>query len=68
MHYYGVKGQNYLQGRIEMHHNLENSTRVPLKYTKGSPILIVAICMGKIHQNTKGKRRIKFSSLSYIIL
>ena len=28
----------------EIHHNLENST---LKYTMGSPVLIVSICMGK---------------------
>ena len=31
----------------EIHHNLENSTRDPLKYTKDCPILTVSICMGK---------------------
>ena len=31
----------------QLHHNLENSTCDPLKYTMGSPILIVSICMGK---------------------
>ena len=31
----------------EIHHNLENSTCDPLKYTMGSPILIVSIYMGK---------------------
>ena len=31
----------------EIHHNLENSTFVPFKYTMGSPINIVSICMGK---------------------
>ena len=31
----------------EIHHNLENSTCDPLKYTMGSPILIVPIYMGK---------------------
>ena len=30
----------------EMHHNLEISTCEPLKYTMGSPILTVSICMG----------------------
>ena len=32
--------------RTEIHHNLENSTCDPLKYTICSPILFVAICMG----------------------
>ena len=31
----------------EIHHNIENATCDPLKYTMGSPILIVSICMGK---------------------
>ena len=31
----------------EIHHNLEISTSDPFKYTMGSPILIVTICMGK---------------------
>ena len=31
----------------EMHHSLENFNCDPLKYTMGSPILIVSICMGK---------------------
>ena len=31
----------------EIHHNLENFTCDPLKYTMDSPILIVSICMGK---------------------
>ena len=31
----------------EIHHNLENSTSDPLKYTMGSPIIIVSMCMGK---------------------
>ena len=31
----------------ETRNYLENSTRDPLKYTMGSPILIVSICMGK---------------------
>ena len=36
------------------HHDLENSTRGPLKYTTGSPILSCCInVFGKIHQNTK---------------
>ena len=30
-----------------IHHNLENSTCDPLKYTMGSSILIVSRCMGK---------------------
>ena len=33
--------------RTEIHHNLENSTCDPLKYTMGSPLLIVLKCMGK---------------------
>ena len=28
----------------EIHHNLEYSTCGPLKYTMGSPILIISIC------------------------
>ena len=39
-----------------IHNNLENSTCDPLKYTMGSPILIVALPMGKFYQNTKGFR------------
>ena len=31
----------------DLNHNLENATCDPLKYTLGSPILIVSICMGK---------------------
>ena len=31
----------------ETHHNLENSTCDPLKYTMGSAILIVSICVEK---------------------
>ena len=31
----------------EIHQNSKNSTCHPLKCTMGSPILIVAICMGK---------------------
>ena len=31
----------------EIHHNLENSTFNSIKYTMGSPILIVSLCMGK---------------------
>ena len=31
----------------EMHHNLEVSTRDPLKYTMGNFILILSTCMGK---------------------
>ena len=31
----------------EIHHDLENSTCDPFKCTMSSPILIVAICMGK---------------------
>ena len=31
----------------DRHHNLENSSHDPLKYTVGSPILIVSICAGK---------------------
>ena len=31
----------------DIHHNIENTTCYPLKYTMGSPILIVPICMGK---------------------
>ena len=31
----------------EILHNIENSTRDPLKYAMGSPMLIVSICMGK---------------------
>ena len=30
-----------------MHHNLETLTCDPFKYTMGSPILIVSICMGQ---------------------
>ena len=40
--------------RTEIHHNLENSTCDPLKYTMGSPILIVSICKGKSIGGTKG--------------
>ena len=32
---------------IEIYHKLEISTCDPLKYTMGSPMLIVSICMGK---------------------
>ena len=41
----------------DIQHNLENSTCDPLKYTTGSPILIVSTDMyryGKVHQSTKG--------------
>ena len=31
----------------EIHHNFKTSTRYPLKYKMGNPILIVSICMGK---------------------
>ena len=31
----------------EIHHDFETSTCNPLKYTMGSPILIVSICMRK---------------------
>ena len=31
----------------ELHHNIENSTCDPLKYTMGSPMHIVSLCMGK---------------------
>ena len=31
----------------DIYQNLENSTSDPLKYTIGSPILIVLMCMGK---------------------
>ena len=31
----------------EIHHDLENSTCAPLKYTMDNPILIVSMCMGK---------------------
>ena len=31
----------------EILHDLETSTCDPLKYTMGSPVLIVSICMGK---------------------
>ena len=31
----------------EIHHDLKNATCDPLKYTMGSPILIVSICIGK---------------------
>ena len=36
-----------------MHHNFENCTWDPLKYTMGSPKVIVSICMGpsiRIHR------------------
>ena len=33
--------------RAEIHHNLENSSCDPLKYTMGSLIFFVPICMGK---------------------
>ena len=36
----------------KMHYNLEKSTYDPLKYTMGSPILLI---YRKIHQNAKGK-------------
>ena len=39
----------------ELHYNLENSTCDPLKYTIGSPILIVTICMGKSTSKPCGK-------------
>ena len=32
---------------IEVYINFENSTCDPLKYTMGSPIFIVLMCMGK---------------------
>ena len=39
---------NNLQGQnLTEIHNLENSTCDPFKYTMGSPMLIVSICMGK---------------------
>ena len=31
----------------EIHHNLETSTCDPLKYTMGSPLPVVSLCMGK---------------------
>ena len=34
-------------------YNLENSTCAPLKYTMGSPILIVSIYIWEIHQRIK---------------
>ena len=33
--------------RKQIHHDLENSTCDPLKYTMSTSILIVSICMGK---------------------
>ena len=37
-----------VRDKINIHHNLENYTCDPLKYTMDScPILIVSICMGK---------------------
>ena len=39
--------------RTEIHHNLENSTCDPLKYTMESLTYCINI-YGKIHQNTKG--------------
>ena len=46
------QGMHYLlrikeSSGTEIHYNLENSTRDPLKYLMGSPILIVSSCMGK---------------------
>ena len=38
----------------EIHHNLENSTCDPLKYTMGNPTLIVSICMEKSTRIQKG--------------
>ena len=47
-----------LSGTV-IHHNLENSTCDPLKYTVGSPILIVSVCMGKSIRI----QRVKYSQL-----
>ena len=44
-----------------LHHNLENSTCDHLKYTMGSPILIVSICLG----NSIRIQRIKEICLSH---
>ena len=38
---------DFIRVVTEVNHNLENSTRDPLKYTIGSPILIVSTCMEK---------------------
>ena len=43
-----------LRIRTELHHNLENSTCDPLKYTMGNPITYNINMYGKIHQNTVG--------------
>ena len=38
----------------EIHHNLENYNYDPFKYTMGSPIRIVSVCMGKTTGASKG--------------
>ena len=42
----------------EIHHNLENSICIPLKYKMDNTILIVSIMFGKMHQNIKGLNKI----------
>ena len=45
----------------EIHHNLENPTCDPLKYTMGSLILIVSICKGKSIRIRKSIRILRFN-------
>ena len=41
----------------EIHHNLGNSTRYPLRYTMDSPIFIITICMGKSTRMQRGNTK-----------
>ena len=49
------------RSKSEIHHYLKNPTCDPLKYTMGSPILIVSREQGKIHPNTKVKHKLKIN-------
>ena len=50
---------------LEKHHNLENSTFEPLKYTMGSLILIVSIFMGKSIRIQRVKQTINKSNARF---
>ena len=48
----------------EVHHNLENATCDPIKYTIGSPILIVSICKGKSIRIQRVKKSQKICTIT----
>ena len=48
------------QPSLTENHNLENSIFDPLKYTMGSPILIVPICVGKSIKIQRVKKEVEY--------